>query len=94
MSGNGRIVMAIVIEDIQMERLAKQIATAEGISVTEVLRETLLSRAGVHGLITLEAPLRERQAALAREVDVIPARAPLDHRSDDEILGYKEHGAW
>ena len=31
--------MAIVIEDLQMERLAQQIATAEGISVTEVVRE-------------------------------------------------------
>lgn len=86
--------MAIVIEDIQMEHLAKQIATAEGVSVTEVLRESLFSLAGLRGVIARKAPLRERLAALAREVDAIPARVPPAHRSDDEILGYNEHGVW
>ncbi|HRF74168.1 MAG TPA: type II toxin-antitoxin system VapB family antitoxin [Accumulibacter sp.] len=86
--------MAIVIEDIQMERLAEEIAVAEGVTVTEVLRESLLSLAGLRGLATRKAPLRERLAALAREVDAVPARVPADTRSDDEILDYNEHGVW
>jgi hypothetical protein len=49
--------MAIVIEDIQMERLAEQIAVAEGVSVTEVLRESLISLAGLRGLTTREGPV-------------------------------------
>ena len=86
--------MAIVIEDAQLEQLAEQIAVAEGVSVAEVLRESLLSLAGQRGLPTPKAPLRDRLAALAREVDAVPARVPADRRSDEEILGYNEHGAW
>jgi hypothetical protein len=86
--------MAIVIEDVQVESLAKQLAAAEGVSVTEVLRESLRSLAGVRGLIPRKEPLRERLAALAREIDNMPTRVPLDHRNDDEILGYNEHGTW
>ena len=86
--------MAIVIEDTQMERLAHQLAVAEGMSVIDVLREGLTSLADSRGLPTRKAPLRERLAALAREVDAIPPRTPTDMRSDDEILGYNELGVW
>jgi hypothetical protein len=87
-------IMAIVIEDIQMERLAEQIALAQGVSVTEVLRESLISLAGLRGLTTQKTPLRERLAALAREVDAVPAHVPTEPRSEDEVLGYNEHGVW
>ncbi|MDR2013065.1 MAG: type II toxin-antitoxin system VapB family antitoxin [Rhodanobacter sp.] len=85
--------MAIVIEDIQMEHLAKQIAVAKGVSIPEVLRESLLAFAELRGLtMSKEVPLRERLAALAREADAMPVRVPLDQRSNDEILGYNECG--
>ena len=86
--------MAIVIDDVEIERLAKSIASLEGVPVTEVLRESLLSLAGLRGVPTQRQPLRERLAALAREVDAVPARVPAETRTDDEILGYGEHGAW
>jgi hypothetical protein len=86
--------MAIVIEDVELERLAERIASAEGVAVAEVVRESLLSLAGQRGVEARRAPLRERLAALAREVDAVPLRTPADKRSDDEILGYDEHGAW
>jgi hypothetical protein len=86
--------MTIMIEDAQMERLAEQIAVADGVSVTEVLRESLLSLAGTRGLAAHKTPLRERLARLAQEVDAIPPRTPPDTRSDDEVLGYNEYGAW
>ena len=85
--------MTIMIEDMQMERLAQQLATAEGVTVTEVVRESLLSLAGMRGLVTQKQPLRERLAALAREVDALP-KSPANSRSDNDILGYNEHGAW
>jgi hypothetical protein len=74
--------MTILIEDAQIERLAEQIAHTEGRSVTEVLREGLLSLAGAHGLVSYKAPLRdkaslrERLARLAQEVDALPSRPP------------------
>ena len=86
--------MAIVIEDVELERLAERIASAEGVAVAEVVRESLLSLAGQRGVERGRAPLRERLAALAREVDAVPPRTPADTRGDDEILGYDEHGVW
>jgi len=84
--------MTLIIEDEKMERLAEQMAIAEGVSVAEVVRESLLSLAGLRGMETRQPPLRERLAALAREVDAIPPRSPADTRSDNDILGYNEPG--
>ncbi len=86
--------MAIVIEDLQMEQLALQIARAKGVSVMEAVRESLLSLAGMRGLVTKKPPLRERLAKLAREVDMLPSRTSADNRSSNDILGYNEHGIW
>lgn len=86
--------MTIVIEDLQMERLAQQIASAEGVSVTEVVREGLLSLAGQRGVVARKPALRERLTALAREVDALPRRSSAGTRSDNDVLGYDEHGAW
>jgi hypothetical protein len=86
--------MAIVIEDLQMEELAQRLAKAEGVTVTEVVREGLLSLAGIRGLTAKKPPLRERLAALASEVDALPHRSPVDNRSDTDILGYDEYGIW
>jgi hypothetical protein len=86
--------MTIMIEDAQMERLAESIAAADGVSVAEVLREGLLALAGTRGLAQHRAPLRQRLAKLAQEVDAIPPRMPLDTRSDNEVLAYNEYGAW
>ncbi|MDR3086921.1 MAG: hypothetical protein LBU45_03100 [Azoarcus sp.] len=72
--------MAILIEGTQMERLAEQIAVVDDVSVAEVLREGLLSLAGTQGLIPHKAPLRERLARLAQEVDAIPPRMSPDTR--------------
>jgi hypothetical protein len=86
--------MAIVIEDTEIERLAEKIARTQGVPVVEVVRKGLLSLANQRTGDTGRAPLRERLAALARDVDAVPPRMPPDRRSDDEILGYNEHGAW
>ena len=84
--------MAIVIDDMQTERLAQEIAVAEGVTVTEVVRESVLSLAALRGLTAEKPPLRDRLATLAREVDALPGRQPIDGRSDNDILGYDEHG--
>jgi len=86
--------MAIVIQDVQMENLAQQIAFAEGVTVTDIVRESLLSLARLRGVVEHKQPLRERLATLASEVDAIPPRKPADLRSDNEILGYNEYGGW
>lgn len=86
--------MSIVIEDASMQRLAEELAGAKGVTVAEVIREGLLSIAARGKARAPKPPLRERLAALAREVDAVPPRNPADTRSDEEILGYDERGAW
>ena len=86
--------MSIVINDLQIERLAQQIAAAEGISVEDAVRESLVSLASRRGLVFDRQPLRERLAALADEVNAIPAKMPPDNRTAEEILGYGERGLW
>jgi len=86
--------MPIVIEDPQMENLVRQMALARGITMGELLRESLMSLARPRGPVAEKAPLRERLAALAQEVDALPPRVPTDTRSEDEILGYDEQGLW
>jgi len=88
------ISVSIVINDPRLEQLAQQLAAAEGTTVERVVRESLLSRAGRRGLTMYERPLRERLKDLAREVDALPAKAPVDRRTAEEIMGYDERGQW
>lgn len=85
--------MSIVIEDPQIEGLARRIAALEGTSVEAVVRDSVMAFAGRRGVIPENRPaLRDRLAALAREADAIPRG--MDSRSADEILGYDERGQW
>lgn len=87
--------MSIVIDDPRLERLAQELAAAEGTTVESVVRESLMSRAGRRGLTAASArALRERLAELAREVDALPAKEPADNRSAEAVLGYDDHGQW
>lgn len=86
--------MALVIEDPQIEHLAQQIARAEGVSLTEVVRAGLLSLAEQRGVLARQPRLRQRLATLARELDAVPPPQRPDRRSDSEILDYNEHGVW
>jgi hypothetical protein len=85
--------MNIVIEDPQIEHLVRRIAAAEGVSVEAVVRASLVSLAGMHGIPAHDSrPMRDRLAALALEVDAVPRST--DDRTDDQVLGYDERGLW
>lgn len=87
--------MSIVIDDPRLERLARELAAAEGTTVESVVRESLMSRAGHRGLtVAPERPLRERLAELAREIDALPAKVPADDRTAEVVLGYDDRGQW
>ena len=53
-----------IIEDAQMERLAQQISIAKGMTIVDVLRESLASLENSRGLPTEKASLRERLARI------------------------------
>jgi hypothetical protein len=87
--------MSIVIDDPSLEQLAHELATSEGTTVQNVVRESLMSRAGRRGLaVVSDRPLRDRLADLAHEVDALPAKVPADNRSAEAVLGYDDHGQW
>jgi hypothetical protein len=88
----GELAMSIVLEDPAIEAIARKLAAVEGVSVEEVVREGLVSLAGRRGIAANDRPLRERLAALAREVDALPPSA--DPRTADEVVGYDAHGQW
>jgi antitoxin VapB len=81
--------MALSIKNDETERLARQVARETGESLTEAIQRALQER-----WERLKARRRNQVLAvqvedLLRRVDALPT---LDFRSEDEILGYDEHG--
>jgi antitoxin VapB len=81
--------MALNLRNPEAERLAGEVARLTGESKTEAVVRALRAR--------LERLQRERSGRrLADEVEEIVQRfnklRPLDERSDDDIVGYDEHG--
>lgn len=80
--------MALNIKDPETDRLARAVAAATGVSLTEAIREALRDR--------LERESHRSRRGVAVEVRRIQerlARLPvLDPRSSDEIIGYDDHG--
>ena len=81
--------MPLSIKNDATERLARQVAHETGESLTEAIQKALEER-----WERLKAKKRNRLLAgqiddLLRRVDSLPT---LDLRSEDEILGYDEHG--
>lgn len=82
--------MALSLKDPETDRLARRVAKLTGESLTVAVRTALSER------LMREQIKRGRSADMAerlREIGRRSAALPiLDHRSDDEILGYDENG--
>jgi len=81
--------MAMSIKNDATERLARQVASETGESLTEAIQTALEER-----WQRLKAKRRRRIMSsqvedLLRRVDSLPTQ---DSRPEDEILGYDEHG--
>jgi len=81
--------VALSIKNEETERLARQVARETGESLTEAIQTALHER-----WVRLQAKRRSHVLAgqvedLLRRVDSLPT---LDSRTDDEILGYDQHG--
>jgi antitoxin VapB len=81
--------MAISIKSLETERLARELASRTGESLTGAIQKSLEER--------LERLKQQRRSPLLstqledilRRVDQLPI---LDSRAPDEIVGYDEHG--
>jgi len=82
--------MAPSLKDHETDRLARQVASLTGKTLTEAGRTSLAKR------LRRERLKRGRPADLADELEAIAQRSDalptLDHRSADDIIGYDENG--
>ena len=82
--------MALTIDDAEVEELARRLAERTGVPLADAVRVALRERmttVAVH--LERRAGLEEFLREMRRRVAELPI---LDDRTDDEILGYDEHG--
>lgn len=77
----------------EVEQLARLVAIKTGKTPEAIVKEAVEARAAEVGVTT--ARRRPFDEARVRSIiDRVSALPLLDTRSDDEILGYNERGAW
>jgi len=81
--------MPLSIKNPETERLARLVAKQTGESLTQAIEQSLRER-----VERLQCKRRNKMTSasveeILRRVDALPT---LDERSEDEILGYDEHG--
>jgi antitoxin VapB len=81
--------MALSIKNDETERLARQVASETGESLTVAIQKALQERWERLKLRRRSQVLAGQVEELLRRVDALPH---LDSRPEDEILGYDEHG--
>jgi antitoxin VapB len=81
--------MALSIKNKITERLARQLASETGESLTEAIHRALTERSERLAAKRRSHILRGQLEDLLRRVDAFPT---LDSRSEGQILGYDEHG--
>lgn len=84
--------MALNIKDPATDELARRLAAATGESITTAIRVAMEERLERLERIERVRGMADGRPRLARYIERARARAVLDQRSADEILGYDEHG--
>ena len=80
----------------EVEQLARLVAIKTGKTPDDIVKEAIEARALAAGVMLprqRRAPeeIERRVKEIAERVAALPL---LDTRTDDEILGYNEHGVW
>jgi hypothetical protein len=84
--------MALSIKNSIVEEKARELAQRSGKSITDALNDSLdlaLQRQRSFQQLTKKEELFAKVKDIQKRVAALPV---LDHRTDDEILGYNEHG--
>jgi antitoxin VapB len=77
------------IKDPEVYRLAKALSERTGEPMVQVVKEALQEKFDRQARATPDRLLIESLREISDRCAALPV---LDHRSDDEILGYDEHG--
>lgn len=81
--------MPLSIKHEEADRLARELASLTGESLTQAVVIALRERLERQRIRSPKRPLREEIMAIGRRCAALPL---LDTRSDDEILGYDDQG--
>jgi len=81
--------MPLSIRNEETERLARLVAKEAGESITEAIQRSLAERLERMGRKRDDRRTRKALEEILHRVDALPT---LDTRSEDEILGYDQHG--
>lgn len=81
--------MALNIKDRATDALARELAAATGETITDAIRVAMSERLA---RIRRQQTATHRSRDLQRFIERGRARATLDHRTPDEILGYDQDG--
>lgn len=81
--------MALSIKDPEADRLARELARRQKKTLTRAVVDALGAELAREKRRVRQMGLLEELRAIRRRVAALPT---LDHRSDDEILGYDEQG--
>lgn len=82
--------MALSLKDNETDRLARQVASLTGETLTEAVRVALAERLARERLKRGQgAALADALEAIFQRIDALP---DLDARTADEIIGYDERG--
>lgn len=85
--------MTLVIDDPELDRLTRELASATGVSVAEAVQEAVWAKLAACGKMEPKPKKKEIDWAAIREIQRAFREAPvLDDRTPDEIVGYDEHG--
>jgi antitoxin VapB len=84
-------VMALSIRDPETDRLARELSRRTGETMTQAIRTALEERLARVDR-SREAEIERRRQAINAIVERSRGLPILDSRSEDEILGYDEHG--
>ncbi|TPK78049.1 protein transcription factor [Mesorhizobium sp. B2-4-18] len=82
--------MALFIKNVEVERLARELAKSRGVPVTEAIRQSLENETARENLTSQqnESDLIARLMEISEQAGRIPHR---DHpMTEDEVLGYDE----
>ncbi len=82
--------LALSLKDLETDRLARQVASLTGESLTEAVRGALRLRLRAEQLKRGKSPWDD--AAIDEIIARFQALPVLDDRTDNEILGYDENG--
>ncbi len=84
--------MALNIKNPELEDDVRWLARRRGQGITEVLRAAVAREVEREKRIPRRGSAEELQRRIQAIVDDVKKLSVLDDRSDDEIIGYNEHG--